>query len=77
MRRESAGDRQWLPSDGRGDDHGGEIPAGARSFRRLLHAEHANGGALCGTIVGVDPHPRGLAAAQGRTVRRGLDFLSG
>ena len=25
----------------------------------------------------LDRHPRGLAAAQGRTVRRGLDFLSG
>src|SRR5712692_7092912 len=63
------GDRQWLPPDGRRHDHGGEISAGARAGRRLLHAEHADGRALRGTIARVDSHPRGLEPAQGRTAR--------
>ena len=35
----------------------------------LLHAEHADGRTLRGTIARVDSHPSGVAPAQGRTMR--------
>jgi hypothetical protein len=66
----AAGDHQWLPPDGRRHDHGGEIPVGARTTRRLLHAEHVDGRTLRGTVARADSHPRGLEPSQGYAVTR-------
>jgi hypothetical protein len=50
--------------------------AGARAGRRLLHAEHADGRALRGTIARVDSHPRGLETAQRCTTRGAVAPIS-